>query len=329
MTGTTEAQFIVGQSQQLINVDWNWFFSSLAQSVAAIVGFIGAFIFAKIIESQSDFKRCVNKINEYLAASEKLRERAGNRYFDWYNKNQRREQLDDIKKGVKELVEGGKEVSSAEGIYFKSDFSIFDNKDKIIGVINKLISEQKEKVGKEKRAGYDLRDFGPIDDRSNLNNKLDEERERINQLICEIKSQTQLNASLLNDIELNPQYSPLINWGLLCISILFYLGVIVPLSSLPVINGLPDASFYPKGTQGIFLWPILIIYLFIIIVIFRVNQGCKFKRGAIKDVDKILELSNIENYSIYFKNMTKNEAEKEKYYNDHACQMALAMPEED
>ncbi|MCH7733340.1 MAG: hypothetical protein IIB44_12675 [Candidatus Marinimicrobia bacterium] len=33
--------------------DWNWFFSALAQSAAAIVGIFAAFIITKIVNNQS------------------------------------------------------------------------------------------------------------------------------------------------------------------------------------------------------------------------------------------------------------------------------------
>jgi len=35
--------------------DWNWFFSSLSQSSAAIVGIFGAFIITKILSNNSNF----------------------------------------------------------------------------------------------------------------------------------------------------------------------------------------------------------------------------------------------------------------------------------
>lgn len=40
-----------------IIVDWNWFFSALAQSFAAIVGLIGAFLATKILNSETSFKK--------------------------------------------------------------------------------------------------------------------------------------------------------------------------------------------------------------------------------------------------------------------------------
>jgi len=44
-----------------MKVDWNWFFSALAQSTAAIVGLIGAFVFTKIVNNQAAFAVKRNK----------------------------------------------------------------------------------------------------------------------------------------------------------------------------------------------------------------------------------------------------------------------------
>jgi cytosine/uracil/thiamine/allantoin permease len=53
-------------------MDWNWFFSSLAQSVAALVGIFAAFVITKIINNQSDFARKATRIREIISTSEKL-----------------------------------------------------------------------------------------------------------------------------------------------------------------------------------------------------------------------------------------------------------------
>lgn len=45
-------------------MDWNYFYSSLALSVAALVGIFSAFIITKVISNQSEFeKKCRRPIN--------------------------------------------------------------------------------------------------------------------------------------------------------------------------------------------------------------------------------------------------------------------------
>ncbi|MDP9176757.1 MAG: hypothetical protein M3O61_03665 [Gemmatimonadota bacterium] len=64
--------------------DWNWFFSSLAQSVAALVGVTAAFLIARLVNSQSDFAHARARTEELLVGADRLRDAAKARYFDWY-----------------------------------------------------------------------------------------------------------------------------------------------------------------------------------------------------------------------------------------------------
>lgn len=66
-------------------VDWNWFFSSLAQSVAALVGIFAAFIITKIINNQGEFQRKNARMKELLSVSAKFRDALSDRSFDWFN----------------------------------------------------------------------------------------------------------------------------------------------------------------------------------------------------------------------------------------------------
>lgn len=67
-------------------MDWNWFFSSLAQSAAAIVGVFGAFIITKILSNQTVFSEKKNRLKELLAEAEKIKGDAQALSFDWRNK---------------------------------------------------------------------------------------------------------------------------------------------------------------------------------------------------------------------------------------------------
>lgn len=50
-------------------MDWNWFFSALSQSAAALVGIFSAFIITKIVNNQMEFKKNLNRINMLLSRS--------------------------------------------------------------------------------------------------------------------------------------------------------------------------------------------------------------------------------------------------------------------
>src|SRR5258706_12907502 len=65
-------------------MDWNWFFSSLAQATAAIAGIFAAFIITKIINLQSEFKRKEAKMKALRVSSENYRDALKNRRWKWY-----------------------------------------------------------------------------------------------------------------------------------------------------------------------------------------------------------------------------------------------------
>lgn len=64
-------------------MDWNWFFSSLAQSSAAIVGIFGAFIITKVLSNQVSFQEKTARGKTLVADASRLQHRAKNLPFNW------------------------------------------------------------------------------------------------------------------------------------------------------------------------------------------------------------------------------------------------------
>jgi regulator of sigma D len=77
-------------------VDWNWFFSSLAQSIAAIAGIVAAFAVTGLVSNQAEFKRQVARGEEHLARCRELVDKLSHRYFSWYNKRRLEEVLESV-----------------------------------------------------------------------------------------------------------------------------------------------------------------------------------------------------------------------------------------
>lgn len=51
----------------MVALDWNWFFSSVAQSAAAMVGVIAAFLIAKVLSNQAAFHLKRDELPKLLA----------------------------------------------------------------------------------------------------------------------------------------------------------------------------------------------------------------------------------------------------------------------
>ena len=74
--------------------DWNVFYSSLAQSTAAFVGLLGAFIITKIINNEQQFNENKILIEDCIVTANNLKRRLKDRYFNWYNTRIREKALE-------------------------------------------------------------------------------------------------------------------------------------------------------------------------------------------------------------------------------------------
>ena len=80
----------------------NWLYSSIAQSSAAIVGLMGAFLTTKLINQRSIIKNTESQIRENKAKIEFLKESIKDKE-EWVKKIDEEEDLDDIKDFLKEI----------------------------------------------------------------------------------------------------------------------------------------------------------------------------------------------------------------------------------
>lgn len=127
-------------------MDNNWFFSSLSQSTAAIVGIFSAFIITKIVNNHQIFTQKNTKIKDLELESKKLVSALVNRYFDWYNKKILEEVLD----AIEEEISDAKSVSPVEYYLSKHKFSVFLEKDKAVKAVQSKVAELKKKISKLK-----------------------------------------------------------------------------------------------------------------------------------------------------------------------------------
>lgn len=120
--------------------DWNVFYSSLAQSTAAFVGLLGAFIITKIINNEQQFNENKILIEDCIVTANNLIMRLKDRYFNWYNTRIREkafEKMEDNSYDDKNIL-----YKSPEIIYNEYKFSEFDQKSEVLVAIK----EQQEKL---------------------------------------------------------------------------------------------------------------------------------------------------------------------------------------
>jgi hypothetical protein len=276
-------------------VDWNWFFSSLAQSVAALVGIFAAFIITKIINNQSEFQRKNARLKELLSVSAKFRDALSDRSFDWYNERRLEYALERL-----EDVAENEEFKNVEEYYEEFKFPPYLPRSEVLKKIDEKISEQtaKRNAPPRARSGFSswavLPDVDSIRFRTQLDERIresvNEEGERIQALVLEIRQHIRLVKLHLAELEGNPESSTLINLSIIGAVLLFLLGVIYPLSFLPVIIDQPIKysirAFFPLlfSLRGFLLSSISIIFLAIIITFWYVNLSLKYNPKEMKDL---------------------------------------------
>lgn len=127
-------------------MDWNWFFSSFAQSSAAIVGIFGAFLITKILNNQALFSQKNSRAKDVIVECKRVMDLSKNRYFNWYNEHINKEEYEKLRKMLKK----GSDLSATE-LYSELNFSIFTPKDDVVQNIQIIINNYEEEKRKKKR----------------------------------------------------------------------------------------------------------------------------------------------------------------------------------
>jgi len=306
-------------------MDWNWFFSSVAQSAAAIVGIFGAFIITKIIGNQVEFNRKVRLLDEMIANSKTFEDEADTRYFKWYNERISDEELQNIENDFTAIGV----ILSPEEYYEKHHFSIFQSKKEVLTLLKEkcgeysLTKEKREREMQEKRKSLlpgMVFDMQKETENSSLHvhafaKELIGERDLIDNLIVRIKQHCRHIVNFIGDNCTNPESSPLVNISLSLTIVLFFVGVIYPLSFLPLrIDSeifLSLSAFWKIlfSLKGVMLTAISVVFMAIVITFLIINSSLKYDKSKMEELRKH---SSLLEYSEYFRNMDENMDPKNK-----------------
>lgn len=298
-------------------MDWNVFFSTISQTSGAIVGIFSAFLITKIISNQSDFSKLKTEAIHHLIDSETAESETRTRYFDWYNKTKRNEAIENIEY---EVLRARKTPHITECIS-KYKFSPFDDLDEITISIENKLSELSKKLDAERKEKESMssilgRTYSPIlmpplPRIANLSNDVGEERELIDQLIIKIERQAKKNEMLSAELKGGADSVNLVTCSIVTVLILFLIGVIYPLSFLPLEQGkvisLSLSAFWVIlfSLKGFMLLLISVIFSALMVVFLVINLRLKHSTDVI---GKIIHYSDIANYSPYLSNYIKNKA---------------------
>ena len=266
-------------------MDWNWFFSSFAQSSAAIVGIFGAFLITKILNNQALFSQKNSRAKDVIVECKRVMDLSKNRYFNWYNEHINKEEYEKLRKMLKK----GSDLSATE-LYSELNFSIFTPKDDVVQNIQIIINNYEE----EKR-----------------------KKELIDATLSDVKHHIRIAQNMMNEISGDPECSSLITKMLVFVSLLFFLGVIYPLSFLPASVGEEISLYFDYSIiishivsiKGIFLILLSVVFSSILITFFLLNINLKYSNELVLE---LMECKKLSSYSEYFAIMEENEQKNRK-----------------
>lgn len=308
-----------------MTTDWNWFFTSLAQSTAAIVGIFAAFIVTKILTNQSTFAERNIQILDLIATGQKIADASKRLPFGSYHRY-------NIDIELNKLLEED-DNRSPEALYDHLNFSPYIAKSHAIQLINTKINEiklkrqleiEKHAKGKEflHKHGVDgdaPSELGCLKRNSNilqspyeeLKNKL----ERIDNLYDEAKHHARLVSNFHAIVVQNPESSKVITISLILILVLFFVGVIYPLSFMPlpmnwnpVTPSLEEITTFICSLRGVLLSTVSLLFTTMLIIFFWMNIRSKYRVAILKRLEKYKYLSE---YSFHFANREASAAQTE------------------
>jgi|ERR1041384_2224799 hypothetical protein len=308
-------------------MDWNWFFSSLAQSVAALVGVFSAFVITKIVNNQSEFSKKVARTQELLDISLKHKDAASLCYFAWVNEHR----MKDAMENLTELLNKGEPIQTAEQYYSRVAFPQYVPRAEVIKQIQQLLpkesaapsaddeewpDEYSSKAHDESqipafrmpiiRLDPEIRRLQIERDRR-LEDNVERESERIENLRLEVRHHMRLVNQQITAIQGNPESSDLINFSIGAALLLFVVGVIYPLSFLPytVDSQITFGAFFTilLSLKGFMLAIVALVFVALMVRFWRVNSSLKHDPVQ---VQKLRDAGEFGFYSEYFQIRANN-----------------------
>lgn len=308
--------------------DWNWFFSSLAQSAAAIVGIFGAFIVTKILANQSAFAEKSLRIQELITSGQKIADASSRLSFDWYHRHDSASELGDLEK----LLEKDDELVP-EALYNKLRFSPYIARADAIETIARmktLRAERLEREHEESRRKMEqtksqgMYAFSQIMDSGllrslnapmqlNLQPQLKNEREEIDNQYTEAKHHVRVVSDFHAIVSPNSESSSVITASLILILTLFFAGVIYPLSFMPLPTdwkpalSLAEVPAFIFSLRGALLGVVSLLFTTMLAMFFVMNIRLKYPTAMLEHLEKYKHLTE---YSLYFANREANAAHR-------------------
>lgn len=285
------------------DTDWDWFFSSLAQSAAAIVAIFAGFIINKVLANQAAHEANLQEMTQLQTEAQRLVAEADALRFDWYSRRYNEEALEEASAHLKNTDEVEDGQLTVEGLLEQFPMSPFksaeDNRTAMAALLQAhLDARQKARerrnrpmspaaVAVLKRTGMP---FGidafversvpalPRIPNIALRTSMRTERERIDDVRRKVDHHIRLIGNCLASSGKAASNRRAMRFWLGLVVVLFLAGVIYPLSFLPSPTA-PQLSVRPTdilgalvSVRGVLLSLVSAAFLAVVGVFARINE---------------------------------------------------------
>ena len=255
------------------DTDWNWFFSSLAKSAAAIVAIFAGFIINKVLANQATHEAGVQEMTQLQTEAKRLGVEAAARRFDWYSTRYNEDALAEARTHLKNADDSDDDPPTVDGLLEQFPISPFksatDNREAMAALLDAHLDERQRARERHSRPaspaaeailknlGLSAGETGFLQRQARfvrsipnieLLKSMRVERERIDEVRRKVDHHIRLIANCLASSGKAGANQRAMRFWLALVVVLFLAGVIYPLSFLPS----PAAPRFSLRVQDVF-----------------------------------------------------------------------------
>ncbi|MCC7019993.1 MAG: hypothetical protein IT332_09580 [Ardenticatenales bacterium] len=288
--------------------DWNWFYSSLAQSAAALVAFISAAVISRLLYVQAERARLLERRDQLISTAIALTDRLSNRQFAWGI----RLECAYIREVIGVQIQRGQEVSMSPSEWIsRFSFLRFLPTIDIDRLLTDSQTEWERQREKDETKGLQFgdRDMVGVGTITWTRSKADLEREqdRVDELLAEVRHNLRDLLGIRREMQTYPPGGTrILRHAIRYVGVLFLVGVLYPLACLPAsgrmdIPRLDDVLVSAKFIPLIIMASIILIGLGYLI---RQINGLPFH---LLELAPVITRAKFSAYSSYLAELAKKE----------------------
>jgi hypothetical protein len=308
------------------DTDWDWFFSSLAQSAAAIVAIFAGFIINKILANQAAHQATIDEMTRLRTEAEHLRDEADGLYLDWYSERKTEFAVEKVRELLSDPNEAPAEGWTADTLMDQVRMSEFRTHAQNRRVVAELLDAhlEEQETRRKERESVRKMDFSPLSDLSGfassayaerrpifvprpwnakLRDDVQTELENIDAVRRKVRHHIRVISDCLAASGRTAANQHAMRYWLSLVVVLFLAGVIYPLSFLPSPKS-PELAFTWSAVsaslwslRGMLLALVSVAFLAVVGVFARINEQ---SRQPVELVGKLKDFSKPGSYTETF-----------------------------